>query len=437
MRVIIILFFWTFPFLPFILFLKGGGFMQTLRQDAQAIIDKALADALPDAAVRRALAQFHAPEGRLVLIAAGKAAWQMAHAASAALGEEVTGGAVITKYGHSQGPIGSLEIYEAGHPVPDNNSCRATDRALALVSGLRAEDTVLFLLSGGGSALFESPLVPADEMADITRQLLACGADIVEMNTLRKRLSAVKGGRFAERCLPAKVFSIVLSDILGDPLDMIASGPACPDSSTCAQALAIVKKYSLRLSDRALALLAQETPKTLSNIETHITGSVRQLCASAEAAARSLGYTPVVLTSCLRCTARDAGSFLASIAQSHQDCTSSLAFIAGGETVVQLTGAGLGGRNQELALAAAQEIAGCKDTAVFSFGSDGTDGPTDAAGGYCDGRTRAALAAKSISIPDVLRQNDSYHALQACGGLIVTGPTGTNVNDLSVLLIRR
>lgn len=411
--------------------------MQTLRQDAQAILDRALADALPDSAVRRALERFQAPAGRLILIAAGKAAWQMAHAAYAALGAQVSGGAVITKYGHSQGPIGPLEIFEAGHPVPDDNSYRATARALELVSGLHAEDTVLFLLSGGGSALFESPLVPADEMADITRQLLACGADIVEMNTLRKRLSAVKGGRFAERCLPAKVFSIVLSDILGDPLDMIASGPAYPDSSTCAQALAIVKKYDLHLSARALALLAQETPKTLSNIETHITGSVRQLCSSAEETARSLGYTPVVLTNCLRCTARDAGSFLASIAQSHQESTSSLAFIAGGETVVQLTGSGLGGRNQELALAAAQEIAGLKDTAVFSFGSDGTDGPTDAAGGYCDGETRAALAAKGISIPDVLQQNDSYHALQACGGLILTGPTGTNVNDLSVLLIRR
>ena len=411
--------------------------MQTLRQDAQAILDRALADALPDSAVRRALERFQAPAGRLILIAAGKAAWQMAHAAYAALGAQVSGGAVITKYGHSQGPIGPLEIFEAGHPVPDDNSYRATARALELVSGLHAEDTVLFLLSGGGSALFESPLVPAGEMADITRQLLACGADIVEMNTLRKRLSAVKGGRFAERCLPAKVFSIVRSAILGDPLDMIASGPAYPDSSTCAQALAIVKKYDLHLSARALALLAQETPKTLSNIETHITGSVRQLCSSAEETARSLGYTPVVLTNCLRCTARDAGSFLASIAQSHQESTSSLAFIAGGETVVQLTGTGLGGRNQELALAAAQEIAGCKDTAVFSFGSDGTDGPTDAAGGYCDGETRAALAAKGISIPDVLQQNDSYHALQACGGLILTGPTGTNVNDLSVLLIRR
>ena len=398
---------------------------------------RALADALPDSAVRRALEQFQKPEGRLVLIAAGKAAWQMAKAAYDVLGTAITSGAVITKYDHVKGPIGALELFEAGHPVPDENSYRATSRALELVSGLSERDTVLFLLSGGGSALFESPLVPAEEMADVTKQLLACGADIVEMNTLRKRLSAVKGGRFAERCLPAKVFSIVLSDILGDPLDMIASGPAYPDSSTCAQALEVVRKYGLRLSESALELLAQETPKTLTNVETHITGSVRQLCASAEQTARALGYTPVILTASLRCTARDAGSFLASIAQCHQDSKASLAYIAGGETVVHLTGHGLGGRNQEIALSAAQEIAGLRDTAVFSFGSDGTDGPTDAAGGYCDGDTCAALAAKGISIPDVLQDNDAYHALQACGGLILTGPTGTNINDLSVLLIRR
>ena len=390
--------------------------MQTLRQDAQTIIDRALADAMPDSAVRRALEHFHRPSGRLVLIAAGKAAWQMAKAAYDVLGTDVSCGAVITKYDHVKGAIGTLELFEAGHPVPDENSYRATARALELVSGLTENDTVLFLLSGGGSALFESPLIPAEEMADVTKQLLACGADIVEMNTLRKRLSAVKGGRFAERCLPAKVFSIVLSDILGDPLDMIASGPAYPDSQS---------------------LLAQETPKTLSNVETHITGSVRQLCVSAEETARSLGYTPVVLTDSLRCTARDAGSFLASIAQYNQSSEKSLAFIAGGETVVHLTGTGLGGRNQEIALSAAQEIAGFRDTAVFSFGSDGTDGPTDAAGGYCDGESRAALAAQGISIPDVLQQNDAYHALKKCDGLILTGPTGTNVNDLSVLLIRR
>ena len=411
--------------------------MLTLRQDAQAIIDRAIADAMPDSAVRRALECFRKPSGRLVLIAAGKAAWQMAKAAYDVLGKDVSCGAVITKYDHVKGAIGTLELFEAGHPVPDENSYRATARALELVSGLTENDTVLFLLSGGGSALFESPLIPPEEMADVTKQLLACGADIVEMNTLRKRLSAVKGGRFAERCLPAKMFSIVLSDILGDPLDMIASGPAYPDSSTSAQAMAIVKKYGLRLSEHAQSLLAQETPKTLSNVETHITGSVRQLCVSAEETARSLGYAPVVLTDSLRCTARDAGSFLASIAQYNQSSEKSLAFIAGGETVVHLTGTGLGGRNQEIALSAAQEIAGFRDTAVFSFGSDGTDGPTDAAGGYCDGESCAALDAQGVSIPDVLQQNDAYHALQKCDGLILTGPTGTNVNDLSVLLIRR
>ena len=409
---------------------------QALRKDAQQILASSLQAVLPDKAVQRALRDFEPHGGRVLLVAAGKAAWQMAAAAVRTLGR-VDGGVVVTKYHHVKGDIPGVVCCEGGHPVPDEGSFAATQKALELVQDLTAADDVLFLLSGGGSALFEKPLVSGAELQDITGQLLGCGADIVEMNTLRKRLSAVKGGRFAERCLPAKVFSIVLSDILGDPLDMIASGPAYPDSSTCAQALEVVRKYGLRLSDRALELLAQETPKTLTNVETHITGSVRQLCASAEQTARALGYTPVILTASLRCTARDAGSFLASIAQCHQDSKASLAYIAGGETVVHLTGHGLGGRNQEIALSAAQEIAGLRDTAVFSFGSDGTDGPTDAAGGYCDGDTCAALAAKGISIPDVLQDNDAYHALQACGGLILTGPTGTNVNDLSVLLIRR
>ena len=408
---------------------------KTLRSCADQIVGASIRAVLPDEAVRRALKDFH-PEGRTVLVAAGKAAWQMAHAAVAVLGH-VDGGVVVTKYDHVKGKIPGVTCCEAGHPVPDANSFAATQKALELVQGLQPEDTVLFLLSGGGSALFEKPLIPAEELQDITSQLLASGADIVEMNTIRKRLSGVKGGRFAQACAPAQVFSIVLSDILGDPLDMIASGPAYPDSSTSAQAMAIVKKYGLQLSQHAQSLLAQETPKTLSNVETHITGSVRQLCVSAEETARSLGYTPVVLTDSLRCTARDAGSFLASIAQYNQSSEKSLAFIAGGETVVHLTGTGLGGRNQEIALSAAQEIAGFRDTAVFSFGSDGTDGPTDAAGGYCDGESRAALAAQGISIPDVLQQNDAYHALKKCDGLILTGPTGTNVNDLSVLLIRR
>lgn len=411
--------------------------MSKLRQDADAIIQAAITAAQPDEAVRKALEGRDFGSGRVVLVAAGKGAWQMANAASRILGSRIDTGIVITKYDHSKGPIANFTIREAGHPIPDENSFTATQQALDLVSGLTAQDTVLFLLSGGGSALFEKPLIPAADLEELTHNLLVCGADIVEINTLRKRFSGVKGGRFAQLCAPAHVVSIVLSDILGDPLDMIASGPAYPDSSTSAQAMAIVKKYGLQLSQHAQSLLAQETPKTLSNVETHITGSVRQLCVSAEETARSLGYAPVVLTDSLRCTARDAGSFLASIAQYNQSSEKSLAFIAGGETVVHLTGTGLGGRNQEIALSAAQEIAGFRDTAVFSFGSDGTDGPTDAAGGYCDGESRAALAAQGVSIPDVLQQNDAYHALKKCDGLILTGPTGTNVNDLSVLLIRR
>ena len=301
--------------------------------------------------------------------------------------------------------------------------------------GLAAEDTVLFLLSGGGSALFEKPLLPGTELQDITGQLLASGADIVEMNTICKRLSGVKGGRFAQACAPAQVFSIVLSDILGDPLDMIASGPAVPDSSTCAQALAIAEKYRLNLSEQAKELLAQETPKALDNVTTRITGSVRELCAAAASACRARGYEPVVLTDRLCCEAREAGSFLGSIARTHAEQGKKLAFIAGGETVVHLTGSGLGGRNQELALSAAAGIAGLEDTAVITLGSDGTDGPTDAAGGYVDGDTAAALAAKGWNVFDTLKNNDAYHALQAAEGLIITGATGTNVNDVAVALI--
>ena len=266
--------------------------------------------------------------------------------------------------------------------------------------------------------------------------MLASGADIVEMNVIRKRLSAVKGGRFARLCAPARVFSVVLSDILGDPLDMIASGPACPDSSTCRQALDIAEKYRLRLSDRALELLRTETPKELDNVETRITGSVRELCAAAAAACGRLGYEPLVLTDRLCCEAREAGCFLASIARSHASDGRALAFLAGGETVVHLRGTGKGGRNQELALAAADGIQGLTNTAVFSVGSDGTDGPTDAAGGFVDGTTAAALERRGIRIHRVLADNDAYHALEAVGGLIVTGPTGTNVNDVSVVLIR-
>ena len=407
----------------------------SLRKDADQIVRESIAAVLPDEAVRRTLRDYSPGTGKTLLVAAGKAAWQMAKAAVDTLGQ-VDGGVVITKYGHVIGEIPGVVCYEAGHPVPDENSFAASKKALELVRNRSVGDTVIFLLSGGGSALFELPRIPGEELQDITRQLLASGADIVEMNTIRKRLSAVKGGRFALACAPAKVLSIVLSDILGDPLDMIASGPACPDSSTCEQARAIAAKYDLKLSPDAEKLLDEETPKTLQNVETHVNGSVRELCAAAAAAAQKLGYDPIILTDQLCCEAREAGSFLASILKSHAQSGRSLAFIAGGETVVHLTGHGLGGRNQELALAAAPGIAGIPGAAIFSVGSDGTDGPTDAAGGYVDGETCAALAERGISVFDMLRDNDAYHALQAVSGLIVTGPTGTNVNDVAVALLK-
>lgn len=409
----------------------------SLREDADQIIKKSIRAVLPDEAVAKALQGKEFDAGRIYLVAAGKAAWQMAKTAASILGERLEAGVVVTKYDHVKGEIPRVKCYEAGHPVPDENSFAATQAALELVEQATKGDTVVFLISGGGSALFEKPLISGEELTDITKQLLGCGADIVEMNTIRKRLSAVKGGRFAIACEPAQVFSIVLSDILGDPLDMIASGPAYPDSSTCAEAVAIAQKYKLNLSDSVWELLREETPAELHNVETQITGSVSNLCSAAASASRELGYDPVILTDQLMCEAKEAGSFLASIAKTHQNTEKSLAFIAGGETVVHLTGKGKGGRNQELALAAAEGIAGLKDTAVFSIGSDGTDGPTDAAGGYCDGTTMERLKEQGISIYAVLQNNDAYHALQKTDGLIVTGATGTNVNDVAVLLIKR
>ncbi|MBP0963145.1 MAG: glycerate kinase [Oscillospiraceae bacterium] len=408
---------------------------EQLMNDAMQMVSYAITQALPDAAVQRALQGADLGSGKLVLIAAGKAAWQMAAAACGVLGDRIHSGVVVTKYKHAQGELPNLEIYEAGHPVPDENSFAATRCAMQAVEGLTEKDCVLFLLSGGGSALFESPLVSGAELADITQQLLGCGADIVEMNTIRKRISAVKGGRFAQLCAPAKVFSIVLSDILGDPLDMIASGPACADSSTCEQALAVVEKYGLTFSEQTMELLKQETPKELTNVENHITGSVRQLCSAASDMAEQLGYMPLVLTSTLNCNAADAGSFLAAIAREYSGSGQKMAIFAGGETTVRLTGKGLGGRNQEIALSAARGISGLEDVLIFSVGSDGTDGPTDAAGGWCNGQTAAKLWEQGYNIADVLAQNDAYHALEACDGLIMTGPTGTNVNDLSAVLI--
>ena len=415
-----------------------------MKQDMREILDGAIKAVLPENAVKEALNNpaftSRKDKGRLIVASIGKAAWRMAKAASDILGSDITG-AVVTKYDHSMGEIKGLEIFEAGHPVPDQNTIAGTQALLKHVKNLSADDTVLFLVSGGGSALFELPAdgVTLEDMQDITGQLLSCGADIVEINTIRKHLSSVKGGRFAELCAPAHVFMVVLSDVQGDRLDSIASGPAAVDSSTSSQALEIVKKYNLKVKPELLKVLSRETPKELSNVTATITGSVTELCKAVSVLAKEKGYSPLVLTTTMTCEAREAGSFMASVARevltSGSPVKAPCAIIAGGETVVHLTGKGMGGRNQEFALAAALGLDGLGGVVAASLGSDGTDGPTDAAGGIVDGKTAGILREKGISIPEVLKNNDAYNALKAADALLMTGPTGTNVNDVSVILI--
>lgn len=410
-------------------------------KDARAIIGEAIEAVMPEKAVQNALKAFDLKTPCHV-VAIGKAAWRMAAAAQETLGKLIMSGVVITKYGHSRGEINGMSIYEAGHPLPDENSLLGAQAALHLTDGLGPEDTVLFLVSGGGSALFEAPLdgVSLKDMADVTQSLLACGADITQINIIRKHLSKVKAGRFALHCAPAKVLSVVLSDVLGDSLDAIASGPAHPDPSTSADAARIIEKYGLSFPHQVLDALAIETPKTLSNVQTQITGNVTALCGAAARAAKARGYTPLTLSTTLSCEAREAGAFLAAIAREVRQSGSPIpppcAIILGGETVVHLRGKGKGGRNQELAAAAINGIAGLDDTVIFSVGSDGTDGPTDAAGGMVTGESLSQARQLRLSVDDYLTDNDAYQLLERLDSLIITGPTGTNVNDLTVLLCR-
>lgn len=378
--------------------------------------------------------------GNVILVAVGKAAWRMAHAAHCALEGQIAHGIIITKHGHLRGPIGSLELYEAGHPTPDTQSIAATARALTMTKGLTSADTVLFLLSGGGSSLFEAPLpgITLEDIVSVTQQLLENGANIMEINTIRKRFSAIKGGRFAEHCAPAQVRALILSDVLGNQMDSIASGPTCQDKTTKEEAIELIQRYQLRIRNEILEKIRLELPLKLNNAENSVSGSVSELCQSAAKTAIQLGYTPLVLTTSLDCEAQEAGKMIASVAREIR--TSGLplpppcALIFGGETVVHLKGNGKGGRNQEIALSAALGISGLKHTVVLAIGSDGTDGPTDAAGGLVDGTTAHRLQNIGINIDKEINSNNAYPTLDACSDLIRTGPTGTNVNDLLLLI---
>ena len=405
--------------------------------DAQEIIRASVQAVLPGENVKKELRGYKLPTGKLFVVSVGKAAYTMAAAAKEILGNKIHRGIVITKYGHIRGELEGFECFEGGHPIPDENSFLATDRALRLTENLIKEDEVLFLLSGGGSALFEKRMIQGKELQRITRRLLGSGADITEMNIVRKHLSCVKGGRFAQACMPAHGHSAILSDVVGSRLDSIGSGPTCEDQSTSDQTVKILKKYGIRIGHEAERALLRETPKELKNASYSVIGDVSLLCEAAASKCRELGYEVCILTDSLSCEAREAGAFLAAIARTHKKAEKSIAFIVGGETVVHLTGKGKGGRNQELALSAAEGISGLQGVSIFSIGSDGTAGPTEAAGGIVDAHTACRLKRAGIDIYKALKDNNAYDALQAAEGLVVTGPTGTNVNEVGVLLIKR
>ena len=407
-----------------------------LRKDAQYIYENAIKDNLPDSAVIKALETLPKYNGKLILVSIGKAAYQMAKTASECLGSQVDNGIVITKYGHRGADLPNIEICEASHPVLDESTLIVTKKALKITENLTKDDLVLFLVSGGGSALFEDISCPLSKMQALTSDLLKCGASIEEINTVRKHISNVKGGKFAQHCAPATVYGVVLSDVIGNRLDMIASGPACSDLTTVKEATDILEKYGISVDNDVLDLIERETPKNIENATHFISGSVSELCLSAKKYAEVLGYKAEIIKDNEQGEARALGVMLGNLAKAHQNTDIPLAFIIGGETVVNVKGNGKGGRNQEVALSAAIQIKDIDNACVFSVGSDGTDGPTDAAGGITDGYTYELITMHGVSPEAMLDNNNAYNALMLANGLIMTGPTGTNVNDVAVVLIK-
>ena len=413
----------------------GEEMQQLLKCHAKAIYETAIKENMPNSAVEKALSAFEC-EGKIVLVSIGKAGWEMASTAHKILGDRIDSGVVITKYDHSKGSIGKLEIYEAGHPVVDFNGISATKRALEITEGLTEKDTVLFLVSGGGSALFESVNCPLEKMQELTKALLHSGATINEMNAIRKHISLVKGGKFARHASPARVYAIVLSDVVGDDLSTIASGPATADNTTSYDCLEILKKYNISLDEEMTSLLMNETPKEITNATHIISGSVCQLVKSAVSQACELGYNASVIDDSVTCDAGVIAEKIGQIVKEQENTPVPLAIFFGGEVTIKVKGNGLGGRNQELCLLCAEKISQKSNMAVFCVGSDGTDGPTDACGGYCDGFTWETIRKNGKNPEEYLENNDSYNGLKVADGLIITGATGTNVNDLYALLIQ-
>jgi glycerate 2-kinase len=421
-----------------------------LRRQALAIFKAALRAANPAEAVARRLAREDLTRYRhIYVVGAGKAGAAMARAAERVLGRRITRGLLNVKYGHVA-PLRRIELNECGHPVPDQRGVEGARRIAEIAAGAGPGDLVLCLISGGASALLPLPADPItlDEKQEVTRLLLACGASIHEINAVRKHISRIKGGQLARLAWPARVLSLLLSDVIGDDLDVIGSGPTAPDASTFARARAILEKYGIY--DRAPAAIREriesgsrgeiaETPKRGERIFTRVRnvviGSNRLAVDAADAHARQLGFRTLVLSTFVEGETREIARMHAAIAKEIVHAGRPLrppaCVITGGETTVTLSGDGMGGRNQEFALAAAIDIAGLANVVVLSAGTDGSDGPTDAAGAIADGRTLA----RDPRAAEFLSRHDSYHYFEGLHDLIVTGPTGTNVMDVRLILV--
>lgn len=393
---------------------------------------------------------------RVLLIAAGKAAMPMAASAARRLGERLSAGIVVTKYHHAAGYAlpAALRVIEAGHPIPDAAGLAGAQAILSLLATTTADDLVLLLLSGGASALTPCPagdLALAD-LQTLTDLLLRAGAPIGELNTLRKHLSRLAGGQLVRQAAPARLAALILSDVVGDPLTVIASGMTAPDPTTYADAADVLRRYALweqtppairRHLELGRAGQIAETPKpgdpVFADVYNVLIGSNRSAALAAVAAARARGYNALLLSTLIEGEAREVAKVGAALAKSIRLYGEPLAppacLVWGGETTVTVRGAGQGGRNQELALAAALALEGVPGVALLALATDGTDGPTDAAGAIVDGQTAARARQAGWDAPRALAENNAYPCLEAAGTLLRTGPTGTNVNDLGIILV--
>ena len=390
----------------------------------------------------------------IYVVGGGKACAPMAKAMEDILGDKIDDGLIVVKYNHGL-PLKKIETIEASHPIPDKNGVRGTSNILRLLSKTGEKDLIICLLSGGGSALLVQPHkeITLQDIQTTSAELLACGAAIDEINTVRKHLSSIKGGQIAKAAYPSTLITLILSDVVGDPMDIIASGPTVPDESTFEDAYAIIQKYSLeeKMPNSACGFLKrgkmgkiEETPEAgneiFDNTQNIIVGSNRIALEAAEKRAREMGYNTIILSSLVEGESRDAAKFLAAIAKEVSRTGTPIpkpaCIIAGGETTVTIRGKGKGGRNQEFALSAAMEIEGCEGVVILSAGTDGTDGPTDATGAIVDFNTcKDAREKSNLNPEEFLSRNNSYNFFKKTGEHIITGPTMTNVMDIMISLI--